>query len=81
MSVRPHSGLTRDKQSRKRFHKSFLDTTSRLCGRQCVQPVNCLCIDNAKQLRGDLKEFSSYLRLENEDDLFHNCDNGAFNMN
>lgn len=48
---RVQPGLRRDLESRIHFHKSFLDTTSRLCG---WQSVNCLCIDNAKELRWDL---------------------------
>lgn len=40
-----------DGRTRIHFHKSFSDITSRLRAWQPVPPVNCLCIDNAKELR------------------------------
>lgn len=35
-TLRVQPGLTRDTESRMHFHKSFFDTTSRLCGWQSV---------------------------------------------
>lgn len=43
---RVQPGLTRDRESRMHFHKSFLDTTSRLCGWQsvaCKLPLHWQC--------------------------------------
>ncbi len=45
-TLRVQPGLTRDRESRMHFHKSFLDTTSRLCGWQsvaCKLPLHWQC--------------------------------------
>lgn len=79
-TLRVQPGLARDRESRIHFHKSFLDTTSRLCGWQsvaCKLPLHWQC----KGAPLGLKYFSGYLWLENKDDLFPNCDNNAFNIN